>query len=29
MSTMDDDGNTPLDEDEAKGLIPTHVSTHG
>jgi len=26
---MDDDGNTPLDEDEVKGLIPTHVSTHG
>jgi hypothetical protein len=23
------DGNTPLDEDEAAGLIPTHITTQG
>ena len=29
MSPETDDGNTPLDEDERTGLIPTHVSTQG
>jgi len=29
MNPETDDGNTPLDEDESEGLIPTHITTQG
>ncbi len=29
MNPETDDGNTPLDEDESEGVIPTHITTQG